>query len=60
MFPLYFKQEAIDDKSKSAMYAAFQLMLELFALHIFIVEESERPEVIDTIKVQSFLFGCTN
>ncbi|XP_067932429.1 uncharacterized protein [Watersipora subatra] len=39
-----------EDKAKVAMYAAFQLMLELFALHIFIVDKSERAELTDTIK----------
>ena len=43
-----------EDKSKVSMYSAFQLMLQLFGLHIFIVEDSERSEVIETIKV-----GCT-
>ncbi|KAF6038725.1 MYBBP1A [Bugula neritina] len=39
-----------EDKSKSAMFEAFQLMLQLFGLHLYIVESSERAEVMDTIQ----------
>jgi len=42
-----------EDKSKSAMFEAFQLMLQLFGLHLYIVESSERAEVMDTIQVLS-------
>lgn len=45
------KTEEDESKQTHAMHGAFQLMLQLFGIHMLIVTESERGEVIDTVKV---------
>lgn len=52
MVSVLFGQDSGNDKGKQEMCQAFQLMLQLFGLHLHIVEEAELQEVVDTIQVE--------